>query len=75
MVDYVNNIHYILTKGDIMAVSQQTQIRINPEIKKEASPNYNKETIDAMLEAKKISKDSNIPSYSSIEELKNALED
>lgn len=91
-----------------MAVSQQTQIRINPTIKKEAMdlfdvlgidlstavnmflhqcimrggipfsvevPSYNKETIDAMLEAKKISSDPNVKSYSSMEELRKALED
>ena len=90
-----------------MAVSQQTQIRINLKVKKEATelfdvlgidmstavniflhqcimhgglpfvvevPNYNKETIDAMLEAKKISKDPDIQSYSSIEDLRKALE-
>ena len=91
-----------------MPVSQQTQIRINPTIKKEATelfdvlgidmstavnmflhqcimrgglpfnvevPNYNKETIDAMLEAKRISKDPNHKTYSSIEDLRKALED
>ena len=91
-----------------MPVSQQTQIRINPTIKKEATelfdvlgidmstavnmflnqcimrgglpfsvevPNYNKETIDAMLEAKRISKDPNQKTYSSIEDLRKALED
>lgn len=36
-------------------------------------PNYNKETIDAMIEAKKISSDPNIKSYSSIDELMKEL--
>lgn len=36
-------------------------------------PNYNKETIDAMIEAKKISSDPNIKSYSSIDELTKEL--
>ncbi len=91
-----------------MSVRQQTQIRINPKIKKEATelfdalgidmstavnmflhqcimrcglpfnvevPNYNKETIDAMIEAKRISKDSNHESCSSLDDLRKALED
>ena len=36
-------------------------------------PNYNKETIDAMIEAKKISSDPNIKSYSSMDELMKEL--
>lgn len=91
-----------------MATNVQTQIRINPTIKKEASelfdslgldmssainvflhqcilrgglpftvemPNYNKETINAMVEAKKISKDPNVKGYSSVDELMGALDD
>ncbi len=91
-----------------MSVRQQTQIRINPKIKKEATelfdalgidmstavnmflhqcimrgglpfnvevPNYNKETIDAMIEAKRIFKDSNHESCSSLDDLRKALED
>ncbi len=38
-------------------------------------PNYNKATLDAMDEAKRISCDSNVKGYSSMEELKKALED
>ncbi len=38
-------------------------------------PNYNKATLDAMDEAKRISRDSNVKGYSSMEELKKALED
>ncbi len=38
-------------------------------------PNYNKATLDAMAEAKTISHDSNVKGYSSMEELKKALED
>ncbi len=38
-------------------------------------PNYNKATLDAMAEAKRISRDSNVKGYSSMEELKKALED
>jgi len=37
-------------------------------------PKYNKETISAMEEAKKISKDKNIKAYHSIEELNAALD-
>lgn len=90
-----------------MANSVQTQIRINPKVKKEATelfqclgldmssavnmflnqcilqggipfkvevPNYNKKTMEAILEAKKISKDENTESYFSMEELKKALD-
>lgn len=38
-------------------------------------PNYSKATLDAMDEAKSISRDSNVKGYSSMEELKKALED
>ena len=38
-------------------------------------PDYNKATLDAMEEAKRISRDSNVKGYSSMEELKKALED
>ena len=38
-------------------------------------PNYSKSTLDAMAEAKSISRDSNVKGYSSMEELKKALED
>ena len=108
IIDNVYQTIYNLYRGEIMAVNQQTQIRINPTIKKEATelfdalgidmssavnmflhqcimrgglpfavevPNYNKETLEAMVEAKKISKDSNVESYSSIEDLRKALED
>lgn len=37
-------------------------------------PQFTAETLNAMAEAKRISRDSNIPSYSSMEELKAALE-
>lgn len=36
-------------------------------------PNYNKETIDAMIEAKKISSDSSAKSFSSMDELMKEL--
>ena len=36
---------------------------------------YNKETLDAMKEARKISKDPKIKGYNSMKELKKALED
>lgn len=38
-------------------------------------PKYSQETLEAMEEAILISRDSNIPSYSTMEELKKALED
>ena len=38
-------------------------------------PNYNKVTLDAMAEARNISRDSNVKGYSSMAELKKALED
>lgn len=38
-------------------------------------PKYNKETIDAMIEAKRISRDPNVPSYSNMEDLLKALRD
>lgn len=38
-------------------------------------PKYSHETLKAMEEAIQISRDSNIPSYSTMEELKKALED
>lgn len=83
-----------------------TQVRIDSEIKKQATelfssigldmstavnlflyqcvlrgglpfkveqPHYNEETIAAMVEAMRISKDSNVEGYSSMEELKKAL--
>ena len=37
------------------------------------APNYNKETIEAMAEARKISRDENCKSYTSISDLKKAL--
>ena len=84
-----------------------TQIRVDSEIKKEAStifsalgldmssavnlflhqcvlhgglpfsveiPQYNKKTLEAMAEAKNISADPNVKGYSTMEELKEALE-
>lgn len=38
-------------------------------------PNYNQSVIDAMNEAKSISRDSNTPSYTNMTDLKAALED
>lgn len=38
-------------------------------------PKYGKETIDAMIEAKRISRDPNVPSYSNMENLLKALEE
>lgn len=38
-------------------------------------PGYSKATLDAMEEAKRISRDSGVKGYSSMEELKKALED
>lgn len=38
-------------------------------------PNYNKETIQAMMEAKKISSDPSIKGYSSVEEALKALKE
>ena len=97
-----------INRGNIIQVNKQTQIRINPALKKEATklfdalgidmstavnmflhqcimrgglpfsvevPNYNKETIDAMIEAKRISKDPNHESCSSLDDLRKALED
>lgn len=37
-------------------------------------PEYRKETLDAMIEARHISKDPTVPSYTSMTELKEALE-
>ena len=37
-------------------------------------PHYNKETLDAMAEAKKISRDPNVEGYTSMKKLKKALE-
>ena len=37
-------------------------------------PQYNKKTLEAMAEAKKISADPNVKGYSTMEELKEALE-
>ncbi|MBR5071381.1 MAG: type II toxin-antitoxin system RelB/DinJ family antitoxin [Oscillospiraceae bacterium] len=84
------------------------QIRIDPEIKKQATalfsslgldmsgavnlflyqcvlrgglpfsvelPQYNEETLAAMAEAERISSDLNVKSYSSMDELKSALEE
>ena len=84
------------------------QIRIDPEIKKQATalfsslgldmsgavnlflyqcvlrgglpfsvelPQYNEETLAAMAEAERISSDLNVKSYSSIDDLKSALEE
>ncbi|WP_449460490.1 type II toxin-antitoxin system RelB/DinJ family antitoxin [Streptococcus suis] len=38
-------------------------------------PKYNQETLDAMEEARKISRDPNVPSYSSVKELFKALDE
>lgn len=38
-------------------------------------PKYNQETLDAMEEARKISQDPNVPSYSSVKELFKALDE
>ncbi|MBR5996813.1 MAG: type II toxin-antitoxin system RelB/DinJ family antitoxin [Bacilli bacterium] len=38
-------------------------------------PNYNKETIEAMMEAKKISSDPSVKGYSSVEEALDALKE
>lgn len=38
-------------------------------------PKYNQETIEAMIEAKRIAHDPNIPSYSNMEDLLKALEE
>lgn len=38
-------------------------------------PKYKQETIDAMIEAKRISKDPNVPSYSSVKDLIKALDE
>ncbi len=37
-------------------------------------PQYNRETLDAMAEARRISRDPDVPEYSSMEDLKAALE-
>ena len=37
-------------------------------------PHYNKKTLEALVEAKKISRDPNVPSYETMDELKAALE-
>lgn len=85
-----------------------TQVRIDPEVKKEANelfktlgldmstainiflnqciligglpfevkvPSYKKEVLEAMEEAKRISRDPNVKGYSSLEELKKALDE
>ncbi len=38
-------------------------------------PRYNQRTLSAMEEARRISRDPNIPSYDSMEDLKKALEE
>ena len=38
-------------------------------------PQYNQETLDAMIEARKISKDSSVPGYNNMADLINALEE
>ena len=38
-------------------------------------PHYNKKTLEAMKEAKKIARDLKYPSYKTLEELKRALDD
>lgn len=37
-------------------------------------PQYNKKTLEALVEAKRISRDPNVPSYETMDELKAALE-
>ena len=37
-------------------------------------PHYNKKTLEALVEAKRISRDPNVPSYETMDELKAALE-
>lgn len=95
------------TRGKTMATAQ-TQIRIDSNIKKQASdlfatlgldlssavnlflrqcimreglpfavelPHYSKKTMDAMEEARRISSDTSVPAYKTMEEFKAALED
>lgn len=90
-----------------MATTTPTQIRIDKQIKDEATalfsslgmdmsgavniflrqcilrgglpfsvelPRYNQETLDAMVEARRISKDPSVPHYSSVEEMVRAIE-
>ena len=37
-------------------------------------PEYNQETLEAMIEARRISKDHSVPSFSSVEEMVRAIE-
>ena len=90
-----------------MATTTPTQIRIDKQVKEEATalfsslgmdmsgavniflrqcilrgglpfsvelPRYNQETLDAMAEARRISRDPSVPSYSSVEEMIRAIE-
>ena len=58
------------SKGDDRMSKTPSQIRTDAEL-----PQYRDKTIDAMAEAKRISRDPEVKGYNSIEELKAALDD
>ena len=49
------------------------QIRIDTDIKKQADNIFNNKTLEAMAEARRISRDPDTPSYSSMNDLRKAL--
>lgn len=110
MLDNVNQNAYniIVTERDDIMATTPTQVRIDSDIKREATalfetlgldmsgavnlflhqcvlrgglpfsvemPQYNKKTLEAMAEARLISADKSVKGYTSMEELKAALEE
>lgn len=52
-----------------------TNKKVEKKTNERDTPNFNKETLDAISEAKRISKDPNAKSYSSMDKLTKALDD
>ncbi|EEW36360.1 addiction module antitoxin, RelB/DinJ family [Granulicatella adiacens ATCC 49175] len=73
------DVQYTQRRGERMSTSN-LNIQIDKDINGQGLPsspkldNYNKETIEAIEEGRKIAKDSNVKGYHSVDELKKALE-
>lgn len=69
----------VLTEVPVMLtlvkIANRTQGWFQYDEKGVEAPNYSQETLDAMEEAKRISRDPNVPSYSSMDDLRKALEE
>ena len=72
--------YHVRKEGVIRMSTSNSNIRIDKDINEQGIPaslkseKYNKETIEAIKEGRKIAKDSNVKGYHSVDELKKALE-